>query len=112
VAVTEFILLISEYLSIALFLMSSRAHAGLVWSTRQPILLQCAVHSTCHNLARAKIFNSVPCKNQATKPVVWCNSECSHKCFNEWSRKSSIEGIYVCAAGLDILKIGKSPTEL
>jgi len=33
--------------------MTSRAHDGLVWSTRQPILLQFAVHSTCHNLARA-----------------------------------------------------------
>ena len=95
---------------IALFLMSSTVHACLAWSTRQPILLQCTVHSTCHNLARARIFNPVPCQNQATKPAVWCDSECSHKCFNERSsdrtiaRKSSIEGFYVWVGG-DILKI-------
>jgi len=59
VPVTEFILLISEHLSNRI--VSDAKHAGLVWSTRQPILQQCAVHSTCHNLARAKIFNSVPC---------------------------------------------------
>ena len=33
-------------------------------------------------------------------------------CFNKRSRKSSIEGPYVCAAGLDILKIDKKSTNL
>jgi len=45
--------------------------------------------------------------NVKAKQAAWCKSECSEKCFNERSRKSSIEGLYVCAAGLDVLKIEK-----
>ena len=33
-------------------------------------------------------------------------------CFNKRSRKSSIEVLHVCAAGLDILKIDKKSTDL
>jgi len=33
-------------------------------------------------------------------------------CFNKRSRKSSIEGLCVCVAGLDILKIYKNSTDL
>jgi len=109
VAVNEFFCWSRNIWAIAMFLMSSRAHAGRVWSTRQPILLQYAVHSTCHNLARAKIFNSVSCKNQATKPAVWCNSDCSHTCFNERSRKSSIEGFTFVQRGLKFWKLTKTP---
>jgi len=50
VAVTEFILFISEHLSNRIVSDRSRAHAGLVCSTRQPTLLHCAVHSTCNSL--------------------------------------------------------------
>jgi len=74
--------------------MSSTVHACLAWSTRQPILLQCTVHSTCHNLAWARIFNPVPCQNQPTTPAVWCNSECSHKCFNERSRQNHRQKVF------------------
>ena len=71
----------------------SNVMQSLVRSTRQTIWLHCAVHSTCHSLARARIFNSVPCWNQAAKSPAWCNSECNDKCFSEWSKQNCYQKV-------------------
>jgi len=87
----------------ALFLMSSRVHAGLVWSTRQPICLHCAAHSTCHSLPELGFSTLRRLKTKQRLLDVALNAMINVSMNGPdrtAAKKSSLEGLYVCAWGL------------